>query len=116
MNEINSGFSPANSVSYDSSPKPPNVGVETSGHLQTAHGEKTVVPVKATQMTPKPQVENDLFGAPMQQRIVTVAETSSPEQTAEDLKTIHEAANDFKELRENPQKALAAIVARLIEQ
>ena len=112
MSEIKLGLPPANSAPYGSSLEQTSHGVTASGHMQTAHGEMAVVQVEATQLASKPPVEN-LFGANVQQRIVAVAETSSPEQTAKDQKTIYQAANDFKELRENPRKALAAIVARL---
>lgn len=115
MNEIKSGLPPANSGSYGSSPKRPTDGVETSGHLQTAHGEMTVVQIKATQMTSKPQVEHeDLSGSAVHHRIVTVAESSSPEQTAKDLKTIEEAGEFFRQVRaDNPLEAVAALVEQL---
>lgn len=115
MNEIKSGLPPANSVSYGSSPKRPTDGVETSGHLQTAHGEMTVVQIKPTQMTtPKPQLEHEGFsGSAVNHRLVTVAGTSSPEQTAKDLKTIEEATDFFLRLQRDPRGAVAALNEQL---
>lgn len=115
MTEIKSGFPSANSVSF-SSTKQPNDSAEARGHLQTAHGEMTVVQVKATQMAVKPQQHhNELAGSAVTQRIVTQAEVSSAEQTAQDLETIKKAGEFFDAFMKNPQGAAAALAEELKE-
>ena len=113
MNEIKSGLS-TNSVSFATSTKQPNDSAEARGHLQTSHGEMKVVQVKATPMTVKPQPQrDDLAGSAVTQRIVTKAEVSSAEQTAQDLETINKAGEFFDAFMKDPQGAAAALAEEL---